>query len=70
MDIQTLDVACGAGRRDKCAIELALNGAQVLLVEEKVSARQTLWRVYLPECLAHFKRLGLSDQMTPVVARQ
>jgi flavin-dependent dehydrogenase len=45
----TFDVAiAGAGPANtSLAIELALRGARVLLVEEKKFARQAMWRVHL-----------------------
>jgi flavin-dependent dehydrogenase len=47
------------------AIELALNGARVLLIEEKKFPRAKLCGEFIsPECLAHFKRLGVMDQMS------
>ena len=47
------------------AIELALNGARVLLIEEKRFPRAKLCGEFIsPECLTHFKRLGVIDQMS------
>jgi flavin-dependent dehydrogenase len=47
------------------AIELALNGARVLLLEEKKFPRPKLCGEFIsPECLAHFKRLGVMEQMS------
>ena len=46
------------------AIALALNGARVLLIEEKKFPRAKLCGEFIsPECLTHFKRLGVMDQM-------
>lgn len=60
------DVAiAGAGPAgSSAAIQLALAGARVLLVEEKKFPRPKLCGEFIsPECLAHFKRLGVMDQM-------
>jgi flavin-dependent dehydrogenase len=47
------------------AIALALNGARVLLIEEKKFPRAKLCGEFIsPECLAHFKRLGVLEQMS------
>lgn len=47
------------------AIELALGGARVLLLEEKKFPRPKLCGEFIsPECFAHFKRLGVMDQMS------
>jgi len=46
------------------AIQLAMNGARVLLVEEKKFPRAKLCGEFIsPECLAHFKRLGVCEEM-------
>ena len=61
------DVAiAGAGPAGtSAAIQLALKGARVLLIEEKKFPRPKLCGEFIsPECLAHFKRLGVLDQMT------
>src|SRR5258707_13739937 len=63
----TFDVAiAGAGPAGaSAAIQLALTGARVLLIEEKKFPRAKLCGEFIsPECLAHFKRLGVMDQMT------
>jgi flavin-dependent dehydrogenase len=62
----TFDVAiAGAGPAGtSAAIQLAMNGARVLLVEEKTFPRAKLCGEFIsPECVAHFKRLGVIDQM-------
>ncbi len=62
----TFDVAiAGAGPAGtSAAIQLALNGARVLLIEEKKFPRPKLCGEFIsPECLTHFKRLGVLDQM-------
>ena len=47
------------------AIQLAMDGARVLLIEEKKFPRAKLCGEFIsPECLTHFKRLGVVDQMT------
>ncbi|HEY0430784.1 MAG TPA: NAD(P)/FAD-dependent oxidoreductase [Pyrinomonadaceae bacterium] len=63
----TFDVAvAGAGPAgSSVAIELALSGARVLLLEEKKFPRPKLCGEFIsPECLAHFKRLGVIEQMS------
>jgi len=63
----TYDVAiAGAGPAGtSAAIQLAMKGARVLLVEEKKFPRAKLCGEFIsPECLAHFKRLGVIEQMT------
>ncbi|MEP6741543.1 MAG: NAD(P)/FAD-dependent oxidoreductase [bacterium] len=63
----TFDVAiAGAGPAGtSAAIRLALHGARVLLVEEKKFPRAKLCGEFIsPECLAHFHKLGVLDQMT------
>ncbi len=60
------DVAiAGAGPAGtSAAISLALKGARVLLIEEKKFPRAKLCGEFIsPECLAHFKRLGVMEQM-------
>ncbi|HVQ37381.1 MAG TPA: NAD(P)/FAD-dependent oxidoreductase [Pyrinomonadaceae bacterium] len=60
------DVAiAGAGPAGtSAAIQLAMDGARVLLVEEKRFPRPKLCGEFIsPECLAHFQRLGVRDQM-------
>lgn len=61
------DVAiAGAGPAGtSAAIQLALTGAKVLLIEEKKFPRPKLCGEFIsPECLTHFKRLGVMEQMT------
>ena len=61
------DVAiAGAGPAGtSAAIQLALTGAHVLLIEEKKFPRPKLCGEFIsPECLTHFKRLGVMDQMS------
>jgi flavin-dependent dehydrogenase len=63
----TFDVAiAGAGPAGtSVAIELAINGARVLLIEEKKFPRAKLCGEFIsPECLTHFQRLGVMDQMS------
>lgn len=59
-------VIAGAGPAGtSAAIQLALTGARVLLIEEKKFPRPKLCGEFIsPECLAHFKRLGVMDQMS------
>jgi len=58
-------IAGGGPAGSSAAIELAANGARVLLVEEKTFPRAKLCGEFIsPECLTHFKRLGVLDQMT------
>src|SRR5438309_11778732 len=60
------DVAiAGAGPAGtSAAIQLAMDGGRVLLVEEKKFPRAKLCGEFIsPECLAHFKRLGVDDEM-------
>ncbi|MEP6570857.1 MAG: NAD(P)/FAD-dependent oxidoreductase [Acidobacteriota bacterium] len=60
------DVAiAGAGPAGtSAAIQLALTGARVLLIEKKKFPRAKLCGEFIsPECLSHFKRLGVMDQM-------
>jgi flavin-dependent dehydrogenase len=62
----TFDVAiAGAGPAGtSAAIQLALSGARVLLIEEKKFPRPKLCGEFIsPECLAHFQRLGVMEQM-------
>ncbi len=63
----TFDVAiAGAGPAGtSAAIQLALSGARVLLIEEKKFPRAKLCGEFIsPECLAHFQRLGVMEQMS------
>ena len=58
-------IAGGGPAGSSTAIELASKGARVLLVEEKTFPRAKLCGEFIsPECLTHFKRLGVLDQMT------
>lgn len=60
------DVAiAGAGPAGtSAAIQLAMDGARVLLVEEKRFPRPKLCGEFIsPECVAHFERLRVSDEM-------
>lgn len=58
-------IAGGGPAGSSAAIQLAHNGARVLLVEEKKFPRPKLCGEFIsPECLTHFKRLGVFDQMT------
>jgi flavin-dependent dehydrogenase len=62
----TFDVAiAGAGPAGtSAAIQLAMDGARVLLVEEKKFPRPKLCGEFIsPECLAHFTRLRVEEQM-------
>ena len=46
------------------AIHLAARGARVLLAEQKKFPRAKLCGEFIsPECLGHFERLGVADQM-------
>jgi flavin-dependent dehydrogenase len=61
------DVAiAGAGPAGtSAAIDLATHGARVLLIEEKKFPRAKLCGEFIsPECLTHFKRLGVMDRMS------
>jgi flavin-dependent dehydrogenase len=61
------DVAiAGAGPAGtSAAIDLAMHGARVLLIEEKKFPRAKLCGEFIsPECFAHFKRLGAMDRMS------
>ena len=63
---EKFDVAiAGAGPAGTgAAIQLALAGASVLLIEEKKFPRPKLCGEFIsPECLSHFARLGVLDQM-------
>src|SRR5882762_6409432 len=62
----TFDVAiAGAGPAGtSAAIHLAMNGARVLLVEEKKFPRAKLCGEFIsPECFTHFKDLGVDEEM-------
>ena len=60
------DVAiAGAGPAgSSAAIQLALKGARILLVEQKKFPRPKLCGEFIsPECISHFERLGVLDRM-------
>lgn len=58
-------IAGGGPAGSSAAIHLARAGATVLLVEEKKFPRAKLCGEFIsPECLTHFKRLDVFDQMT------
>ena len=62
----TFDVAiAGAGPAgSSAAIHLATQGARVLLIEQKRFPRPKLCGEFIsPECLRHFDRLGVADEM-------
>jgi len=57
-------IAGGGPAGASAAIHLALRGAQVLLAEQKKFPRPKLCGEFIsPECLAHFERLGVFQQM-------
>ena len=59
-------VIAGAGPAGaSAAIHLARGGARVLLLEQKRFPRHKLCGEFIsPECLEHFARLGVADEMT------
>jgi len=60
-------IAGGGPAGASAAIYLTEAGARVLLIEEKKFPRQKLCGEFIsPECLDHFRRLGVIDQMTTV----
>ncbi|MBC8030729.1 MAG: NAD(P)/FAD-dependent oxidoreductase [Pyrinomonadaceae bacterium] len=64
-DSHDVIIAGGGPAGTSAAIQLAAFGARVLLVEEKKFPRAKLCGEFIsPECLTHFKRLGVLDQMT------
>jgi len=68
MDSRTLEydvIIAGAGPAgSSAAIHLAINGARVLLVEQKKFPRAKLCGEFIsPECLKHFERLGVEGEM-------
>jgi flavin-dependent dehydrogenase len=58
-------VIVGGGPAGACAaIHLAASGARVLLAEQKKFPRAKLCGEFIsPECLTHFERLGVAEQM-------
>jgi flavin-dependent dehydrogenase len=56
----------GGGPAGTCAaIHLAAQGSRVLLAEQKKFPRAKLCGEFIsPECLAHFERLGVAEEMT------
>src|SRR5437867_2896436 len=57
-------IAGGGPAGTSAAIHLASRGARVLLLEEKKFPRAKLCGEFIsPECLAHFKRLGVMEEM-------
>jgi flavin-dependent dehydrogenase len=58
-------IIAGAGPAgSSAAIRLSLNGARVLLLEEKKFPRAKLCGEFIsPECIGHFQQLGVMDQM-------
>ncbi len=65
-DSKEFDVAvAGAGPAgSSAAIQLALQGARVLLVEQKKFPRAKLCGEFIsPECIPHFERLGVAGDM-------
>ena len=57
-------IAGGGPAGSSAAIQLALTGARVLLVEQKKFPRPKLCGEFIsPECISHFERLGVADRM-------
>jgi menaquinone-9 beta-reductase len=57
-------IAGGGPAGSSAAIHLAMGGARVLLVEQKKFPRAKLCGEFIsPECLPHFERLGVAEQM-------
>lgn len=57
-------IAGGGPAGSSAAIHLAQRGARVLLAEQKRLPRQKLCGEFIsPECLPHFEKLGVSEQM-------
>ena len=57
-------IAGGGPAGSSAAIQLALAGARVLLVEQKKFPRPKLCGEFIsPECLSHFQRLGVATAM-------
>lgn len=64
-NIYDVIIAGGGPSGSSAAIQLASDGARVLLVEEKKFPRPKLCGEFIsPECLTHFQRLGVFDRMT------
>jgi len=63
-DIYDVAIAGAGPAGTSAAIHLATQGARVLLVEQKRFPRAKLCGEFIsPECLRHFERLGVADQM-------
>ncbi|CAN5884309.1 NAD(P)/FAD-dependent oxidoreductase [soil metagenome] len=63
-DIYDVAIAGAGPAGTSAAIHLATQGARVLLVEQKRFPRAKLCGEFIsPECLQHFKRLRVADQM-------
>ena len=57
-------IAGGGPAGSSAAIQLALAGARVLLVEQKKFPRTKLCGEFIsPECISHFERLGVATEM-------
>lgn len=57
-------IAGGGPAGSSAAIHLATEGVRVLLAEQKQFPREKLCGEFIsPECLAHFEKLGVSEQM-------
>jgi flavin-dependent dehydrogenase len=58
-------IAGGGPAGASAAIHLCLGGARVLLAEQKRFPREKLCGEFIsPECLGHFERLGVAEQMS------
>jgi menaquinone-9 beta-reductase len=63
-DIFDVAIAGAGPAGTSAAIHLAMKGARVLLIEEKKFPRAKLCGEFIsPECLTHFKRLGVFEKM-------
>jgi flavin-dependent dehydrogenase len=63
-NIYDVAIAGGGPGGTSAAIQLALAGRRVLLVEQKKFPRSKLCGEFIsPECLPHFQRLGVVDEM-------